>query len=557
MGSGLYVVAAFLPGVAVGVAIARWRMRVAAPGAGGAAVDERRRPRQSPRGVRASSLSVLRDSLGTSGLVDARARDLADELRGYLGDVAVQHAADDAMLWLRISPPAPLNPVAWNHAGAPPATAWGTEQQRALVAWAAAQGMVNFDGADAALTLAATRVSLDDVIALGVSGKSEAAVVIHSAKGLGDSRATLREWLPRHAERIAQLVELQATRNEVARQNLRYRVLLRSAQEIQGEGEQEALERRIADGIIEASGASFVALVRWDAVQRRGVVRHATAGYPAPSPAVDQIVEPESLVGEVCRDGTVALWEDAREISHDESLYARGDRVPRSGSFAILPLQRAKATLGALVIGAAEPHAIRMNDLRTIGLFAKLAASALEASWEIEEVSRRSRTDQLTGLWNRRHFDEAFAKVLDETDRFGGSCALVIADVDHFKAVNDTYGHEAGDAVLKTVASVIRGLVRTTDTAARIGGEEMCVILPQTTIEGALELAERLRTTLEGANTRWQDKVIEVTASCGVVTYAAGSGAVARAQVFGGADRALYRAKHDGRNCVRSAQNGV
>jgi ABC-type transport system involved in cytochrome c biogenesis ATPase subunit len=110
--------------------------------------------------------------------------------------------------------------------------------------------------------------------------------------------------------------------------------------------------------------------------------------------------------------------------------YSHGMRQRLGLALAILPLQRAKATVGALVMGSAAPQAIRMSDVRTITLLAHLAASWLEAAWEIEEVSRRSRTDQLTGMWNRRHFDEALVKVLAETDRFGGFCALVIADVD-------------------------------------------------------------------------------------------------------------------------------
>jgi diguanylate cyclase (GGDEF)-like protein len=558
MGSGIYVLGAFLLGAATAYVIAAWRGRPrggpAPPAAGG---EQRTARRTTPRSVRASSLSVLRDSISAAEPAEARERELADDLRGYLGDVAVQHAATDAMLWIRESPSAPMNPVAWNHRGVPPATVWGTEQQRALVAWAASEGLVNFDNAGGRPSIAAARVRMEDIAALRPSGRADGAIVVHSATGLGDSREGLKEWLPRHAERLAQLVELQATRNAVARQNGRIRALMRSAQEIQGEGEQEALERRIADSVLEASGASFVSLVRWNALERRGVVRHATAAYPAPAAVVNATVEPTSLVGEVCREGNVVLWEDAREMARDAALYGRSDRVPSAGSFAILPLQRAKVTVGALVIGAAEPHAIRMNDLRTIALFAQLAASALEAAWEIEEVSRRSRTDQLTGLWNRRHFDETLVKVLAETDRFGGSCALVIADVDHFKLVNDTYGHEAGDAVLKTVAAVIQGLVRATDTAARIGGEEVCVILPQTTISGALELTERLRVTLEGAETAWRSGAIKVTASFGVATYKSGTGSTARARVFAGADSALYRAKREGRNCVRSAANGV
>jgi diguanylate cyclase (GGDEF)-like protein len=216
-------------------------------------------------------------------------------------------------------------------------------------------------------------------------------------------------------------------------------------------------------------------------------------------------------------------------------------------------MRRNKRIMGAIVIGTTEAGAIRPGDLKTAGFFAQLAGSALEAAWEIVEVSRSARIDDLTELWNRRHFDDELRRTLDQTDRFGGSCALVLADVDHFKSVNDTYGHPAGDKVLKAIAQVMREAVRTTDISARIGGEELCVILQQTGMEGAVELAERLRTNIEAMPIRWQDRDIRVTASFGVATYEAGGGATKRAQLFDATDRALYRAKGDGRNCVRTA----
>jgi diguanylate cyclase (GGDEF)-like protein len=191
--------------------------------------------------------------------------------------------------------------------------------------------------------------------------------------------------------------------------------------------------------------------------------------------------------------------------------------------------------------------------VKTAGFFAQLAGSALEAAWEIEEVRGTARLDELTGLWNRRHFDDELKRTLDQTDRFGGSCALVLVDVDHFKNVNDTYGHAAGDKVLKAIAQVMRDAVRTTDICARIGGEELCVILPQTGLEGALEKAQRLRASIEAMPIRWKDRQIMVTSSFGVATYEAGGGPVKRGQLFDVTDRALYRAKREGRNCVRTA----
>ncbi len=548
--------AAFLAGAIVAVVGIWWRNRyrrrnpVALPPG---VAYERAADRNSPnRGVRASLLNSIRDPANPHDRTEARERELADDLRGYLGDVAAQHGADDVMFWMRGGEGAAFLPVAWNHSGAPSTEAWGTPQQRALVSWAAGEGVVSFDGVEGEPSVVASRVPLDAVAALGAAGTVSGALVLHSASGVRSARGELKLWLPRHAERLAQLVELQVTRNEVARQNRKMRALVRSAQEFNAAGEQDSLERRIADNVLEASGATFAALVAWQADARRGTVRHATTLYPDPPPHAGDPVEANSLVGSVCLDGTPRLWENAGAVAASDELFGPGALVPPSGALAILPMRRGQNVIGAIVIGASDVGALRQGDLRTAGFFALLAGSALEAAWEIEEVNRTARIDQLTGLWNRRHFDDELKRTLDQTDRFGGSCALVLADVDHFKNVNDTFGHAAGDRVLKTISQVMRDLVRTTDICARIGGEEFCVILPQTGQEGAIELAERLRANIEALPTRWHDRDIRVTASFGVATYEAGSGQVKRAQLFDATDRALYRAKGEGRNCVRT-----
>ena len=548
---------AFVAGAAVAVLAGVWSARVKIFGTwlrlapDMSAVTARRERRPTPGGgFRASILMSLDAPAGMESAQGVQ-RELADELRGYLGDVAAQHGADLAMLWLRVTERASFESMAWNHSGAPDANVWGSEQQRALVAWAAGEGVVTFDTADSAPTLAASRVDLDAVPALGSAAQAGGALVLHAAGGIRGSRDDLRLWLPRHAQRLAQLVELQVTRNEVARANRQLRVLTRNAQEMQATGEQETLERGIADSVVEASGADFAALVAWDPELRRGALRRVTTRYPAPVPPANQPVEEGSLVGSVCLDGTPRLWENARTVVGVEPLFAAASLVPSMGTLAILALQRGGHTLGALVIGAREPGVIRPNGLRISKLIAQLAASALEAAWEIEEVSERSLTDQLTRLWNRRHFDEQLARVLSEADRYGRSCAIVLADVDRFKQVNDSYGHESGDDVLKMVAGVLRQVARTTDICARIGGEEFCVIVPQTTLAGAMELAERIRSKLDATSVSSRGQELRVTASFGVATYTAGA-IGEKGQLFAAADRALYLAKAEGRNRVKT-----
>ena len=190
-----------------------------------------------------------------------------------------------------------------------------------------------------------------------------------------------------------------------------------------------------------------------------------------------------------------------------------------------------------------------MRDLRMLSVG---AAMSLETVWEIEAVSERATTDGLTGLRNRRAFDDGMKHEVDRIERKQAErVSLVVADIDHFKKVNDTYGHEAGDAVLKAVARVFHETARDTDLCARFGGEELAVLLPGTPTEGALELAERLRRAIEERPVRFGGKEIAVTASFGVATYP--DSARSRDSFFPSADKALYEAKRDGRNRVKCA----
>jgi len=217
---------------------------------------------------------------------------------------------------------------------------------------------------------------------------------------------------------------------------------------------------------------------------------------------------------------------------------------------AIVPVMSDDEVIGAIVVESDAVGVVGRLEADNIRLLAAVARSPLEVAWEIEEVSRRARTDALTGLANRRHFDEQLRRVIAETDRFGGSCSLVMIDLDHFKNVNDVSGHEAGDAVLKHVAETLRAGVRTVDLCARYGGEELALLLPQTPDSGAAELAERLRAAIESRGVSYGGARIRVTASFGVATYPL---PVAHADwLVAAADKALYQAKSAGRNCVRS-----
>jgi diguanylate cyclase (GGDEF)-like protein len=163
-------------------------------------------------------------------------------------------------------------------------------------------------------------------------------------------------------------------------------------------------------------------------------------------------------------------------------------------------------------------------------------------------VERQASTDGLTELANRRHFEEALAAEISRAERFGGIIALVLADLDDFKQVNDRYGHQTGDDVLRAFADILRDTVRDIDVAARYGGEEFAVLLPQTDLEGAERLAERLRETMAERRLMLDPGTsFSVTASFGVAAF---PDAPTPAALFAAADEALYRAKSEGKNRV-------
>ena len=184
----------------------------------------------------------------------------------------------------------------------------------------------------------------------------------------------------------------------------------------------------------------------------------------------------------------------------------------------------------------------------TAASLAGQAVVALENARLHRIVERQALVDGLTGLANRRQADEALAGELARVDRLGGPVGFILADLDDFKTVNDRYGHPTGDIVLRDFAETLRETVREIDTAARWGGEEFAVILPGTDLDGAAQVAERIRRALaERVIVSADGEQITVTSSFGA-TASTPSSTVE--QLIEAADDALYRAKRAGKDRV-------
>jgi len=172
-----------------------------------------------------------------------------------------------------------------------------------------------------------------------------------------------------------------------------------------------------------------------------------------------------------------------------------------------------------------------------------------ELRLKVEELSELVSTDALTGLFNFRHFKTVLQAEMDRSKRSGIPTSLVMVDIDHFKAVNDTYGHEIGNQALQHLAEILRGEVRTTDIVCRYGGEEFAMIFPETHLNLAVKVADRIREEIQNLPLKSELGEIVLTASMGASVYMKTS--VLDIDSFvDSVDKYLYEAKQSGRNCI-------
>ena len=244
--------------------------------------------------------------------------------------------------------------------------------------------------------------------------------------------------------------------------------------------------------------------------------------------------------------GTYILSNDQPQTKHKLSKLAHEEGIK---SFICLPLASHANRLGVIYFYRTDRDTFTPDEIELLTTCAHLAAEAIENARLYDQTKEQARTDALTGLYNRREFELRLAEEHRRAARYAKPYALMMLDIDHFKQVNDTHGHPAGDVVLKTLANILRKQLRDVDLAARYGGEEFVVVFPEISGEAAKKVAERARRAIAATPFRLPDgREIGVMVSIGVSSYPKDAdtpqGVVERA------DRALYAAKEAGRNRV-------
>jgi diguanylate cyclase (GGDEF)-like protein len=240
--------------------------------------------------------------------------------------------------------------------------------------------------------------------------------------------------------------------------------------------------------------------------------------------------------------------ETARDLA-DQIAYRLRDAYGLRNTLAA-PLMEGEATVGAIVLSRRTGEPWTDSAVRLLNSAASETAAALARVYSHQAAEAEARTDQLTGLPNRRYFDE-YCTLVASRRRSSDRAAILAVDVDHFKRLNDMYGHQVGDQVLRSIANAIQMSVREEDLPARYGGEEFMVLLRNPTAGVALEVGERIRQTVRETDLIEAGVTDRVTVSVGVASGHSAEEPIT--EIVERADRALYAAKRTGRDRVVEA----
>lgn len=315
----------------------------------------------------------------------------------------------------------------------------------------------------------------------------------------------------------------------------------------------EKFAERLLDAVARIKRSDFSAVTLFDAdahVHTIVAARKGDGTVPSTLTGASFTSRDGGLVESALKNGHALPYVPLSQQPTREKLSLFGRLAhPELQSVKVFPLAERGAPIGALVVGSTiAGHELTREEERIFDVVTAHAAVSLSNARMYATMETMATTDGMTGLVNHRRFKELLTEALARAARFTRRVSVVMVDADHFKSINDTWGHPVGDLVLKRIASILKAEARRTDVVARYGGEEFIVVLDETDPQGAELVAERIRERIEREVIEGEFGRVRVTASLGVATWPDNAGAMD--DLLEAADQALYEAKRKGRNRV-------
>ena len=357
------------------------------------------------------------------------------------------------------------------------------------------------------------------------------------------------EWLPRFASTASLAIRLAGARETARTNELLAGTAHDFARKLTQLSGDSSLHQCIVDTVARATGARLAGLSMYQ--PENGVLAiAATHGYPSESVGHVRIAPGSGIIGGVFASKRPLL---VRDTSRVPGLAPRSRRY-RTGSFMAVPIVASDGAIGVVTLADRKDgrpfDRTHLAAVRVLSTLSSLALVRQQLTKRSDELARAAAVDALTGMFNRRYLQTRLHAELERSRRVGALPALMLIDIDLFKQINDSLGHQAGDTVLRKVAEIVRRSVRASDVATRYGGDEFCVLVVDNAVTAPLT-AERIRQRVESF--RWDSlglgQVLPVTVSVGVCVAQPGESADS---LVSRADQNLYDAKAQGRNCVRA-----
>lgn len=532
------VVALFIVSVVSGDQFGR--IGAVAPGARTAA-----QPARAARGLDtpARGTRAVEPRRSMSAEVEPESNMEQDTISRFLREIRDQIGGDEIVLWRYFRDSDELIAISSATSANPKLTFETNPPLESLVHWAVQQQLptTNYD----------TEPSFFLTAAVGKDGHFQGGIGVYAEDRESIQRDRAKVFLPRYAIRLGLLLDMLNDGKETRRYRGKADKVAVAAQKIQNSQTLDSLGAAICESALDVSSGTRCAFVRWDQVDGKGTVANVSQLHTIPPGFA---VAADSIVAKALHaDQRIAVRETYRKS--DMAIFGPGEPSRKIGSIAIVRLQLDEDLLGYICVEGDEESQLTSVEGELLSMLAPVASAALKNVEQLQDVTAKSNHDMLTGLANRRQFEERLRQHLAEHGRTHLPVSLILLDIDMFKTVNDVYGHQGGDEVLRAVADVAQKTVREIDLCARYGGEELAILLPTTPLAGAAKLAERLRQEVSKLRVvpPTGGGPITVTASFGVASYT--ESVKAGDLLFPAADKALYQAKNSGRNCVRQAMS--